>query len=655
MGIAKMNKVYLVAHQAEKDKVLAVLQQLGVLEVNDLQAKDVENEAWAELVESDQEQEALQLLESRLADVRFSLDFLNRYYPAKKSMMDALNSVKTPVKAEELKTNAEQWSIAAKEVYGELKKIDEKFMALRNDETRLQNLKLQLAPWEKLTVPLEEVKATATVRTELGVLPTAEVAQAKEDLTAAVSAFYLEEVNSERGESYVLIAYHTGDSDEVQSILKQHNYSRQTFQQLHGTAAENLSKIDEGLANAEKERSEALAGAGKQAEYREQLNYYLDYLMVERDQKLAVANFARTGNAFIMEGWLREADLPELENKLAATCETVEVISREAEDGEMYPVALENKRFFAPFEFITKLYGNPSPHGLDPTPALTPFFIIFFGLCMTDAGYGVAIALLGALGLMKVKGSDTVRKLMWVLFAGGLSTIFFGWLLGGWFGLEVLGAPFFFNSLEDPMRLLIYALSLGVIQIFFGMAIQFVRLTKQGKFLDAIFDVGFWYALIIGLLVFALVPAFAVIGKYMAIAGAAGLVLTQGRTQPGIIKKLLSGVLSLYNITGYLSDVLSYSRLLALGLATAVIALAINTMAGLLAGSIIGYVVMVIILIGGHTFNLVINTLGSYIHSSRLQYIEFYNRFYEGGGRSFVPFRLNTKNIDIQPQWQQQK
>jgi len=650
MGIAKMNKLYLVAHQAEKAKVLAILQQLGVLEVSDLQAKDVEGQAWAEMVEGDQEQEALQSLEARLADVRFSLDFLQRYYPAKKSLLAALNDSKMVVNSAELSGSAAEWDKVSSNVYVALRKTDEKLMLLRNEETRLQNLKIQLTPWVKLDVPLEEIKATPLVRTELGTLPAAELAQAGAELAAAAPACYLQEINSDRGESFVFVLYHVSGAEDVPAILKQRNFNRQNFPQLQGTAAENLKRIEQELVKAENERKAALADAAEQLKYRDQLNYFLDYLTLERDKKQVVANLARTGNAFILEGWICQADLPELKKKLAAACETVEILAREPEEKEAFPVVLENKPLFAPFDFITKLYGTPSPRGVDPTPMLTPFFIVFFGLCMTDAGYGVVIALLGIIGLKLIK-TGPARNLMWIFLAGGLSTVLFGWLVGGWFGLPLLGAPLFFDSLADPMRMLIYAFALGIIQIFFGMAIQFYRLVRQGKILDAIFDVGFWYLLIIGLLLF-IAPGMGGIAQSMALAGAGGLILTQGRSQPTIIKKFLSGLLSLYNITGYLSDVLSYSRLLALGLATAVIALAINTMAGLLAGHPIGYVVMVIVLLAGHTFNLIINTLGSYIHSSRLQYIEFYNRFYEGGGRAFVPFRLKTRSIQIQSELQ---
>jgi V/A-type H+/Na+-transporting ATPase subunit I len=143
-----------------------------------------------------------------------------------------------------------------------------------------------------------------------------------------------------------------------------------------------------------------------------------------------------------------------------------------------------------------------------------------------------------------------------------------------------------------------------------------------------------------------LLPATAVIGKYLAITGAIGMVLFAGRSKKNIIMRLLSGVLSLYGVTGFLGDVLSYLRLFALGLATGVIGAVVNSMALMVGGSVIGYIFMTLFLILGHTFNLGINTLGAYVHSSRLQYVEFFGKFYEGEGKPFIPFRMRTKYIE---------
>jgi V/A-type H+-transporting ATPase subunit I len=194
--------------------------------------------------------------------------------------------------------------------------------------------------------------------------------------------------------------------------------------------------------------------------------------------------------------------------------------------------------------------------------------------------------------------------------------------------------------------MLFYCFAIGLLHIYFGMGLQAYRNIKAGHPLSAVFDQGFWFIFLNGLILL-LLPEYSAIGRLLAIGGAAGLILTQGRTQEGIIKKFLSGLLSLYNITGYLSDVLSYSRLLALGLATGVIASAINSMGGMIAGSIFGTVIMVVVLFGGHLFNIIISTLGSYVHTSRLQYIEFFGKFFEGGGKSFNPFNIKTSYVDV--------
>jgi V/A-type H+-transporting ATPase subunit I len=203
------------------------------------------------------------------------------------------------------------------------------------------------------------------------------------------------------------------------------------------------------------------------------------------------------------------------------------------------------------------------------------------------------------------------------------------------------------NPLDDPIRLLIFSFILGIIQIYTGLCLQAYKNIRDGNTTAALFDQGMWMIFLAGCIMFAL-PGMAQVAKIVAIAGAIGLVLTQGRHQRNPVLKLGSGILSLYDATGFLSDVLSYSRVLALGLATGVIATVINTMGELIGVNFIGYIFMIILLIGGHLFNIAINALGAYVHSSRLQYVEFFSKFYEGGGRAFQPFKINTKYINLE-------
>jgi V/A-type H+-transporting ATPase subunit I len=647
MAIAEMAKIYLVAHRSEKDRVLKILQQSGAVEISDIHAGNAsEQDDWSGLVVSDSAQAELQAPEAALAEVRFALDFLGRHYPAPKSLLDALGGNRTPMTVEEFTAGREEWAAVAQEVSRSLRRVDERLMSLRNEETRLQNLKTQLGPWSGLEVPLEEVRAGSFAHIELGTLPSAEVEACRNRLYAAADGTILTEINTDRKDSYLFLAYPVSDAEAVQAILKEFSFSRYPAPPLRGTPAENLSRVETGLADIAAERRRELDAARSHADSREVLNYYSDYLAMERDKLLAVENFACTGQSFVAEGWVQKSKYQTLEKKLTEQCETVAVVSRPPRDNEQFPVLLQNNRISAPFEFITRLYGTPSPRAIDPTFPMAPFFIMFFGLCLSDAGYGLIIAALAGFVLWKVRMSATARQIFWILFAGGVSTIIFGALLSGWFGGLIPLQPLFFNALENPMRMLIYSLGIGLVQIYFGMGIRFYRNVREGKIWDAIFDQLFWALLIAGLLLLAL-PGLSGVGKTVSLAAAGGLILTQGRAQSNIVMKFLAGLFSLYNITGVFGDILSYSRLLALGLASSVIAMAVNMLAGLLGGTAVGFVIMVLVMIIGHAFNLIINILGAYVHSSRLQYLEFFNRFYEGGGRAFRPLCLNPRHVDV--------
>ena len=200
------------------------------------------------------------------------------------------------------------------------------------------------------------------------------------------------------------------------------------------------------------------------------------------------------------------------------------------------------------------------------------------------------------------------------------------------------------------MKLLIFSLALGIIHLFVGMGIKAYMQIKEGKWFDAVCDEGFWYLTIIGLLGWlggsSISPVLVTVGQWMAVAGMLGLLLTGGRHNKGL-GKITGGLGNIYNITSYLSDILSYARILALGLATGVIAQVVNTMGAMGGGGVKGAVILLAAFVVGHTLNLAINVLGAFIHTSRLQYIEFFGKFYEDGGEPFDPFRKKTKYIKI--------
>ena len=269
---------------------------------------------------------------------------------------------------------------------------------------------------------------------------------------------------------------------------------------------------------------------------------------------------------------------------------------------------------------------------------------------------------------------ENLKKSLRLFMYCGLSTLFWGVLFGGYFGdaVNIISKTFFgrevsipalwFVPLNDPMKMLICSMIFGVIHLFLGLGIKGYMYLKNKDTLGFVCDVVLWYMMLIGLVLILLPtelfgsiaqiqivfpPAVSMLAKWMAIIGAVGILCMSARTTKNPVLRLALGAYDLYNISGWLSDVLSYSRLLALGLATGVIASVVNQMGSMFGGGPVGAVLFIIIFCFGHLFNLAINLLGAYVHTCRLQYVEFFGKFYEGGGREFSPFKQNTKYVDI--------
>ena len=262
------------------------------------------------------------------------------------------------------------------------------------------------------------------------------------------------------------------------------------------------------------------------------------------------------------------------------------------------------------------------------------------------------ILTLGALVVLKLKKpTGMFRKITTVIMICGVSTALWGLFFGTIFSIE--GIPSVINPIGDAMTLLVLCLGIGILHIIVGLAIGTYMLIRQGKVLDALFDKVSWIMLLAGGVMFAACSALSAgvvgqIGTYMALAGVAVLLFTQGRHKKGIFRKLIGGLSSLYGATGYISDILSYCRIFGMGLATTVIAMVFNTIAGLFLGEWYGYIIGIIVMTIGHVFNIAINTLGAFVHTARLQYIEFFSKFYEGGGHAFSPLGIRTKNYRLE-------
>jgi len=368
-----------------------------------------------------------------------------------------------------------------------------------------------------------------------------------------------------------------------------------------------------------------------------------------------------THSTVTLFGWIAKSLFEPLERKLAAISPATAVLKVQPDEGEQAPILIKNPAWLKPFESVTLLYGLPQSGELDPTPLLAPFFILFFALCLTDAGYGLVLAIVMALFIWKKKIKLQDSPLWWLLMIGGVLTFFVSIPFGGWFGMTPDQAPAFmtetradglmwfkgqiWNLGATPGITFLQNLSLvlGLIHLSFGMFLGGVSKGLRGSWIE-----GFWMdwtpLFLIGTAIaYFFVPAefqqMALIGIYASLAL---VIWGKGYGSKWYLRPVF-GLLGLLNLVmGMMSNVLSYLRLLALGLVTGALALAVNLVAQQIGGffpPILGIPIAIIIYIGGHTLNIALNVLGAFIHSGRLQFVEFFSQFFEGGGRPFTPFK----------------
>ncbi|OQB14814.1 MAG: V-type ATP synthase subunit I [Firmicutes bacterium ADurb.Bin193] len=648
--IVKMSKLSIVGLMDERSAIVRRLMKLGVVQLCEISMTDEQREQILQMSQFDNAAKRIAQIDEELRKIQSSIDFLTQHAPKGKAK---------PSKREitfDSFVNPETYKGVWEKVF-EANRLQKTLAAKKSELGSLINDHDALILWKKLELPVE-LKGTASTEIINGTVPPSADIDLFLKALDEIGCVFINIIASDSNQSYVSLIFHKSVSDKVNEQLRLVGFTRANFGEISGLVAENIKNLDNRISQIRQD----IADISEQSEQRYNDLYEIeglyDYIFNMRERRVVRENFLKTDKAFVVGGWT-PADVAQKVKKEIEGDFTVFVDITQPEAGEETPVLLKNNRFIYPFEIITDMYSLPSSSGVDPNFVMAPFYWFFFGIMLSDGGYGALLSLLCGFAVWKLKTEkgSILDKMLKMLFFCGISTVIWGAAFGGWFGdlsLVVFGreiAPLWFNPAGDPMKLMIWAFIFGAFQLIVGMAMNAYILIRNGKWLDAVFDIGFWYVVFAGLVIMFFGGDLSYMGKYIAAAGGIGLILTQGRSEKHIVKKFLSGALSLYNITGFMSDVLSYSRLLALGLATGVIAQVINQVAVLPGGfgSIVSTIIMFVILTGGHIFNMAINTLGAYVHSSRLQYVEFFGKFYEGGGKAFAPIRAKVKYLRIKP------
>ena len=515
-----------------------------------------------------------------------------------------------------------------------------------------------LKPWQPLSIPLD-FPGTRYTKVTLGVLPPlTDLDRIREELAVRVPVSHLTEISADRYQHYVMLVCHKQYQAEAEAVLRPYGFAPVSFGELTGTASANIQRANQEIAALEQTYREKESRIAEYASNRTKLELYFDYLVGQREKTLALTNLATTESVFLVDGWVPEALNQEVKQRLTNEFTCI-IETREPADDEEFPVLLQNNSVGASVEGTTAMYGLPNCREFDPNVVMAPFFIGFFGLMLGDGGYGLIMTIAALLAMKKLPLDYSQKKYAKLILYCGISTMFWGLMFGSWFGIAYFAdRPLWLNPIESTEQMLTWSLLFGVIHIFVGIAMRGVNHIRNGKYLDVLWDVVAWYVLFTGFIMIVLpyVPAihvedfgfYANLGKKLLLVGAVVLILTQGRASKGLIAKLISGVGSLYDLVGFLSDVLSYSRLMALGLATSVIGGIVNEIAGMLGlNNIIKFLLFSVVVFIGHSLNFAINALGAYVHSSRLQYIEFFGKFYQGGGKPFQPLKYKTKYVNL--------
>lgn len=652
MAIAKMKKFNLFTFESLKEVLLEELQKFQGVQFIHIKDQNQEN---FDFLKADSQDNMISKLKDTKFKVKFCIDFISPYIGKNKGLK-ALPKEKKSYKTSNLKQLVmdSNWQ----NIYTNLKSLENKYNNVKNEISTISGEIDNLTPWKNFDASFNDLKSMKTCKYLFGTVSKKSYKTLDNIFSTNYEEIYVENLEETNDGFNLLIISHKSIFSDLENELKDLGFSKVNLK-YDGNTAKLINDFNEKLKELSHEKENLELEIKEFTAKIEILKYVYDYYDFQLNKFTICNNFLRTDKVVAMEGWIPELNVDEFKNILNKLLEKSYFVEfSDPKEDDNVPILLKNNKFVEPYELITAMYSLPSYTEVDPTAILAPFFFVFFGMMLSDFGYGLVIFIASLLALKFLPLEKGAQKFLRLFFSISISTMLWGIIYGSYFGdaakfISPAGIkPLWLDPSLEPMSVLIVAGIMGLIHLYTGLGIKGYMMIKSGDTLGAIFDVGFWYFTLTGFILIFAGPLIDIktltpIGKYLALAGAVGLVATQGRSNKGIVGKIAGGLFGLYGITGYLGDILSYSRLLALGLATGLIASSFNLMIRLLGNGIAAWIFGIIIFLGGHIFNLAINSLGAYVHACRLQYLEFFGKFYNGGGKAFSPFKSNNKYINI--------
>ena len=646
MAIVKMKKFTLFAFEAERKRLLEELQRFGY--VNFSKSDPIEEFDYLKDVEVSTVGNNYVEESTR---IKWMIDYVGRFVEKEKGL-SALKKGPVVYTFNELEKEANSYDYITD--FNELSEISKKIDSNNQNITAIDNSIKEISPWKSIKEPIEDLNSFRKLKFIMGYLPTKSLEKFRSSIVDLKST-YFEEIDIVGRNSYCIIFTNQLEKEAVYENLRLNSFSEVNLE-IKGIVYEEIQRLEVEKKILEEENSKLTDEIKKFTVNHQKMQSVYEYYQNLSLRNTVVSNFKATDKLDIIQGYIpadKENNFKELLEKLSASKVYLEIEDAKKDDPDV-PIILKNNKIASLFESVTKMYALPKYDEVDPTFILSIFYWIFFGMMVADFAYGLILFVGSGIALMTLKFNDSTKKFLKFFFALSFSTMIWGLIYGSAFGDLITLPTQILDSSKDFMTVLMLSLAFGGVHLAFGLGMKAYVLIKNGNPMDAFYDVFLWYLtlttviLVIVGKVITLPSIVNTIAFYGMIVGMLGIIAFGARDSKSIAGRIAGGLYSLYGITSYIGDFVSYLRLMALGLAGGFIAVAINIIVKMLVGGgIVGIIFGVIVFVFAQLFNIFLSFLSAYVHTSRLMYVEFFSKFYEGGGKAFKKFRSENKYIEV--------